>query len=447
MSTFRVAALVGAAVAIAGAHRADAAIFQVTNHSDAVPAPAGSFRAALNASNATPLTLGVPHRIQFTMAAAGTIFPIAPFTVSRAVRIEGNNKVTFNSDTGASIPVDGHSVFTVQGTHRMEMWDAILLGRKRQRGIYVAPAGFLETWRVRISGFKDPEDQEPGYGAGVFCEGGPPGTPWGPGITSCHLRRTRIDGCVADWGAGLAGYGAVNVSLNWSDVHGNIARESGGGVLVFGTESVAFESALWIDQTSLRNNVATWDGGAVAAVGVSYVVLVNSTVSANTTQTQHRAASLLLDTIPDLRVIHSTIVNGAGPAGGPSNGNALQIARATGYVRNSVIGQTGNLNGNQCTLGPNNVVTFANDIVKDASCGPAATANLGLLSLTASACGNYAPASLTGCMVHPLLSVSPARDFASAQYCAPGYGTNVDQREYTRPGTCDAGAYEYDGVP
>lgn len=431
----------------AGARHAGANTFQVTNFSDAVPAPVNSFRAALEASNATPLTAAAPHRIEFVTVGAGTIRPVAPFTIQRAVRIAGNNKVTFDSTTAASGAIDGHTVFVVPRSQHLEMWETNLFGRGRQRAIYVAPAGFLETETVRISGFKDPEGYAPGYGGGVMCEGDGPGTPFGEMTTYCALRRTRIDNCAAEFGGGVAGNGAVSLSLTWSDVDANVAHSDGGGILAYGTETSDYESALDISKTSIRNNTTLYNGGAVAAVGLSSARIVNSTVAHNATSTAHQAASLLLDTIPDLRVLHSTIVDGAGPAGGVSNGNALQIARATGYVRNSIIGQTGNPRGDLCALGPSNAVAFGNDIVQDTSCGPAATATLGLLALQASACGIYAPATLGGCMVHPLQSTSPARNFAAAAYCTAGHGTLWDQREYIRPGTCDAGAYEYDGVP
>jgi hypothetical protein len=443
----KAASLAGAFLALAAAHHhAHADTFFVTNFSDAQPAPVGSFRAALQASNTTPLTAGMPHEIDVITAAAGTINPVAPFFVFQDVRILGHDKLTFNSTTAASNPIDGYTVMEVPSGEHLEVRNTNFVGRLRQRAIYVGPAGYLETRSVRITGFKQPENHELGVGGGVLCEGHGAGTPFGPLTTDCSLRRTRVDNCAADLGGGVAALGAVSLTLEHSDVSFNSADEDGGGVLMFGNDTADFESWFAIDKSSVRRNSAGRDAGGLVVLGVSYAAIRNTTFAQNSTAWQHRPGSVTLESIPDLRVLHSTIVDGSGPPGALSNGNALHIGFSTGYVRNSIIGQTGGPRGNLCTFAPGNAVTFANDIVGDATCGPAATPGLGLQGLQQVACTYPAP-SLGGCILHPLLSTSAARNFADAMYCTAGHGTNRDQREYLRPGTCDAGAYEYDGVP
>jgi hypothetical protein len=152
----------------------------------------------------------------------------------------------------------------------------------------------------------------------------------------------------------------------------------------------------------------------------------------------------VIDETEDLRILNTTIANGSPAQLG--NGAELTLSNATGYVRNSVLGQSGAAFGKVCLLGAGNSVTFSHNKIQDVSCGTLATASLGIQALATTPCTN-APPGVGGCKVHALTATSPAINAGDSGFCTVGHGTDRDQREYTRVGTCDAGAYERDGVP
>lgn len=440
MIIVRSIALAGVLVAVAGAG-AHAATYQVTNFQDAIPAPAGSFRAALEAAVATPLTNGSPHRIEFNMAGTGTIYPVAPFGTYRSIRVFGNDKVTFDSSTAASAAVDGRTLFEVPSKVQFELMRAVVTGRVRQRAFYVGSAAVLETSLVRINGFGRPEDHEAGYGGAVLCDAQDPG----PSLsyrTGCYFRSTTIQNSQANWGGAVAAIGMVSLSFSNSDLSYNTAWEEGGAVLFwgFGPDPLSW---LNVRRTTMRNNSAWREGGAIETVGVTNVYIVNSTITFGYSYTAD-SPSVYIDDVDDLRILNTTIANGHPSANG--DGAELSLFRANGYVYNSVLGQSGSAFGRVCLLGPGNSVAFAHNVIQDVSCGTPATASLGLQPLATVAC-NLAPPGVGGCKMHALSSTSPAIGAADNGFCTAGHGTNDDQRQYLRDSDCDAGSYERNATP
>lgn len=425
---------------------AAAATFNVTNYSDAIPAPPGSFRAALEAATAAPLNLFSAHTIDFTTPAPGTIFPVYPFLANNSIKVLGRNKVTFDSSTSASDGIDGHTLFEVMPYADFRIERAVLNGGTRQRGIRVGPGAVLQAVGVTIKNFSSPEDHEPGFGGNVLCDYADPSLDESD-VTTCEFTNSYVISGTALYGGGIAALGAVNLTLANSDVSHNMAWAAGGGIYVasFGSNT-PFADVVLVTNSSMYNNAAWFEGGAMATLGMEKVYIRNTTLSTNLSYTLG-AATLDIDDADDLEIIHSTITNGSTLASGPGQGAELALYGSNGYVANSVLGRTGAAAGQVCLLGAGNTVTFGTgNKIQDASCGTAATADLGLLGLSTSACMSP-PAGLTGCRVHALTATSPARNTASNAYCSIARGTSTDQRWYLRLGACDAGSYEYGGTP
>ena len=425
---------------------AAAATFNVTNYSDAIPAPPGSFRAALEAASVAPQNGFTWHTIDFVAPDPGTILPVAPFLANNSIRVFGRNKVTFDSSTAASDAVDGLTLFEVMPSAKFRIEQSILTGGSYQRGIHVGPNGYLDASGITVKNFAFPEDHEPGVGGNVLCDYEDP--PLGyTKSTTCLFTNSSIINGTASYGGGIAGIGAVTISIFNSDVSHNMAWAEGGGVFTGGYGSGnTFANSLTLKNSSMYDNASWAGGGAVSTLGVPIVYVINTTLSTNLSYSVG-AATLDIDDADDLRIIHSTITDGSTDVSGPGQGAELALYGSNGYVANSVLGRTGAAAGQVCLLGAGNTVSFGTgNKIQDASCGTAATADLGLLGLSTSACTSP-PAGLTGCRVHALTSTSPARNTASNTYCSIGHGTTADQRWYRRLGACDAGSYEYGGTP
>ncbi len=436
------AALIVALVATAAAaDEAAAATFNVTNYSDASPPPPGSFRAAVASAVSTPLGAAPFHTIDFVTPGPGTIYPVAPFSLENKIRVLGRSKVTFDSSTDASGAVDTATLFEVTEDGELDMQELVVRGRLSQRGFYVGSGSWLSTYKVIISNFGNPEDHTPGFGGNVLCDALEPGPSWSD-ATGCSFSRSKISSGSAEYGGGVAALGMVSLTFTDSDVSYNTAWDAGGGVVFFGF-GIDPISSFNVTRSSMYNNTAWREGGAIYSLGVRLLYLVNSTFSANWSDTAEEATLYIEDTA-DLRINHSTIVNGQ-PAGA-GVGAELAVSYSQGYVANSILGSGGNAVGSVCALGPGNTLSFISSKIQDTSCGTAATANLGINAITTAAC-TYAPVGLLGCRVHPIQSTSPARNTGSPTYCTAGFGTNRDQRHYNRSGACDAGSYEYGGTP
>ena len=187
--------------------------------------------------------------------------------------------------------------------------------------------------------------------------------------------------------------------------------------------AIDIHGSLEVSQSSFYSNTASW-GAAIQLNGATSHI-VNSTFS-NNHGTQGGAA-LNMDGGAHTTVLNSTFYKNR--AGGYHGASMRNNGAASLSVTNSIL--TGTLGGTECTGGGihNNV----NNLIHDASCGG------GTITGTVS----FSPLQDNGgaTWTHAVYTGSVTIDAGDAATCPV-----IDQRGYGRNGTCDLGAYEYNGA-
>ncbi|TGO03248.1 hypothetical protein PN36_10355 [Candidatus Thiomargarita nelsonii] len=220
---------------------------------------------------------------------------------------------------------------------------------------------------------------------------------------------SRTDDQDTGSGGGISNSGTL--TLTNSTVEGNEANSKGGGISSDGTltllnSTIAGNSAFgnyyhfFRDKTHYPFTESEEQGTIGSGGGISNsgtLTLTNSTVAGND-------------------------VNSTG--GGIKNSNSMTLL-------NSIIANS--LNGGDCIN--EGTLSSTNNLIEDGTCSsafsPGTDPNLGPLQDNGGPTQTYA-----------LLTGSPAIDAGTNDGCP-----NTDQRGVTRHGTCDIGAYEYQGIP
>jgi Zn-dependent metalloprotease len=187
-----------------------------------------------------------------------------------------------------------------------------------------------------------------------------------------------------------AGINAGPLILNNSAIYGNAASSTGGGINVYGTN-------LTVNNSTVSNNSAGFLGGGIYA-HTSSVTLNNTTVGRNFSA--------------------------------DSGGGVYMDGPTTSNIRNSIIGSNSASTGPDC-FGPltsNGYNLLGNTSGCTVTIKPGDKFNM-----------NPALATLVQGTL-PLLPGSPAINAGNAATCLP-----ADQRGAARVGTCDMGAFEYQG--
>ncbi len=229
----------------------------------------------------------------------------------------------------------------------------------------------------------------------------------------------------------------------------NLAAAQGGAIANFGPLS--------INNSTIKGNDSTFDGGGIYNSGIGSIDIVNSTISSNSGRSggglfTTRTASLSNTTVYNNFSSPCTIGCDAGSSGnGLIGGNQLAVFAAGGASRpnlalsNTIIsdGPDSNPNTPPCA-GDTGYLSFINteghNLENDDSCGLVSNSPINDLPNVFSAyLGDLAvdAAYPTTTPVHPLLTGSPAIDKASNSTCPL-----VDQRFLVRDDLCDIGSYE-----
>jgi len=257
-----------------------------------------------------------------------------------------------------------------------------------------------------------------------------PATPGnGGGITIGTGATVMLNSVVVDGNSTPLSGGGINVSgtltVSNSTISGNTATSAGGGI-----EVATSTGSLTLNDSTISGNYAVGTGGG-GLDNRNVANLTNVTLSGNTATAGTSAGGGILHgnaTNAALSLLNVTITgNYAGSGGG---GGLKHTATGNNPTLTNVLiasNTGGNCSG---TLAPSGA-----NLDSAATCGFSisnANPNLGVLA------SNGGPTQ-----THALPSGSPAVNTGTNAGCPP-----ADQRGVTRPqaGTCDIGAYEYDGV-
>ena len=260
---------------------------------------------------------------------------------------------------------------------------------------------------------------------------------------------TMVDSAVrnneANVGAGV--FNEAPLTINRSDVHGNIATTLGGGLhnshnITLQTSNVYENEAgsgggissesgdVVVEQTAVYNNSATGPGGGIVhnvIIGVNSLNIINSTLSGNSTT--GAGGGLYNAGVANTNLTNVTLQNNQAIV---SSGQSVFVAAGTGTVtaKNSIIAT--NQAGANCS---GTIASNGYNIVDDSSCGLSGTADFLNTNPLLGPLQNNGGDTLT----HALLAGSPAIN--SGNGCPA-----VDQRGVARPfgPACDRGAYEFD---
>jgi beta-glucanase (GH16 family) len=245
------------------------------------------------------------------------------------------------------------------------------------------------------------------------------------------VRDNRVGAVTNEFwkgGGGIYSGDSSRLVLVDSTVSGNTTQlTDGGGVYAF------FNASVTIERSTIAGNTAANVGGGLRSLG--NVTLTNSTLSGNTSVAWYGGAIFHTDGV--LQINYSTIAGNVAPPSAPAAVfvGTFTAANATLRLKSSIVAD----NTAGCFagfFGPGTVVLASdgNNVGSDGSCNlnaagdkPNTLAGLGPLAL------NGGPTA-----THALLAGSPAVD-AAGLVCPA-----VDQRGVTRPRgpACDAGAFE-----
>jgi CSLREA domain-containing protein len=234
-----------------------------------------------------------------------------------------------------------------------------------------------------------------------------------PAETTAILAGVTVTGGSAPTGAGaFVGTGGTLFFYN-SIVRDNVAQSRGGGVHAAGT--IEFFQAQVSD-----NRVVSGNGGGIAVDASGFAFVVASTVSGNTA-TNGGAIALAAS----FQFRNATIAGGFFGEPGSSGGS--------NFVTNTIFAGPGAACGGTIAGAPR--FGWTGNLASDATCafapgeGTVADPRLGALRNNRGATDTMA-----------LQDGSPAINSADAQNCA-----GSDQRGAAAVGTCDKGAYEFNG--
>lgn len=236
----------------------------------------------------------------------------------------------------------------------------------------------------------------------------------------------------------------ITVTIENSVFRENMTGNDGGAIQNHGANTT-------ISGTTFQDNVCdTCEGGAIANFG--FLTLINSTLSGNSART----GGAIYDNSGSFddyatTIIHSTIVNNSSD---PDGGGGLYIreggssALLNFQMHASIVAN--NSGGNDCDYldwsgtissnGYNMVESGCEELFDDATDVQGVDPNLGPLQNNGGLSAPEVPP-----FTHALLAGSQAINLGG---CAGGSVTR-DQRQAARPvgASCDAGAYEYEGIP
>ncbi len=249
------------------------------------------------------------------------------------------------------------------------------------------------------------------------------------------LNNSRVSGnTVYDEGVAGGIYNQGTLTLNNSIVSGNWG--SGIWNLSFNSSGILTLNNSIVSHNFVLTEFFDATGGGIVNSGT--LTLINSTVSNNHADTIDPSS---FDNVSlgggiynhgTITLINSTVSNNSADSGGDGGGI---YNRGTLTLLNSIIANSAD--GGDCinegTLDPSST----NNLIEDGTCSsafpPDTDPKLGPLQ------DNGGPT-----FTHALLTGSPAIDAGSNADCP-----DTDQRGVTRPinGTCDIGAYEYQGIP
>ena len=272
------------------------------------------------------------------------------------------------------------------------------------------------------------------------------------GRCSLALRKTLVEGNQAMDGGGLRIL-RPRVTISDSTLRNNIATQDGGGLM-------ARISDGYIDMTVLRttisgNQAGTSGGGVyIASPDQTFdMQFINSTISGNTVISGTGGGFYLGESNDSLRIalINSTVTaNGAAQGAGVHVFHQDSSFEMTGTLRltNSLIADNlgsdcGGETADNVPFSGQRVTSFGHNLDSDGTCLPEGVrqpsdlpngnANLGPLA-------DHGGATFT----HALLAGSQALDAGDDAVCASEPVAGIDQRGVTRPqgAHCDIGAYE-----
>ncbi len=270
---------------------------------------------------------------------------------------------------------------------------------------------------------------------------------------------TRIEGNeAATFGGGmLITLDATDVAISDSEIIGNSAGLQGGGI------QQANGARLSLDRVLVAENEAEFGGAGLTAGGPATVR--NSTFHANDGPATGQgggggilaasAGNLVLEnvTLSANRAFRGGGLRATGPAAlngvtlfrnvATDEGGGI-LAEASGVItlRNTLVsGNTAGEAPSNCALGGSaSIVSQGHNLSDDAACTPYfgqggdANGVAAGLSTEIATNGGATP-------THALLAGSPAINSGDAATCLP-----TDQRGYGRNGTCDIGAFEFEGI-
>ncbi len=230
----------------------------------------------------------------------------------------------------------------------------------------------------------------------------------------------------ANGGAGVFNQQST-VTINNSTISNNTSGFAGGVYSVAGTTT--------INNSTIAGNSATFGNGHGGGVGTQQgtVNINNSTISGNTGRLGGGIGNpFALPAIFNIR--NSTIVNNIATT---LNGGDNVHVRGTLNMINTIVADKANGNFD-CLLDGGSLGTNLNNLVEDNTCSPAFSGDPNLGTLASN--GGWT-------QTHALVSPSNAIDNGDGATCAAAPINALDQRGYTRPATCDIGAFEHNATP
>jgi beta-glucanase (GH16 family) len=249
-------------------------------------------------------------------------------------------------------------------------------------------------------------------------------------LDKCVVRDNHVTTAAGDWwkgGGGIYSGGGSTLVLMDSTLSNNSTEQVDGGGL-YGFQN----STITVTNSTISGNTAGNVGGGFRSLGNAS--FTNSTVSGNRSLGWHGGA--IFHTDGNLSLSYTTVVNNAGPDWAPS---AIFVGSFTEVVPSFTIANS-IVAGNQwysCDhwTGAVNFSSGGYNLFADASCDPTPTDLVIENAMIGPLADNGGPT-----WTHALLPGSPAIDAANESVCVA-----MDQRGVNRPQgpRCDIGSFEF----
>lgn len=234
------------------------------------------------------------------------------------------------------------------------------------------------------------------------------------------------------YGGGIALTSGANLVLTQSTVSGNSASGafgSGGGISVLSASVV-------LTQSTISGNSASYNGGgAYVYSSNATLTLTNSTISGNTADSGGGVGTF---SDGEVTIVNSTIASNSAPNGGGLHLYESGLNSPTANLTNTIIANSSG--GSDCdTDGVVTITAGSDNIIESDNCGTSATnGDPSLLGLADNGGSTE---------THALSFSSAAIDAGDNTNCGAGKAVDIDQRGESRDdGSCDIGAYEFQGI-